>query len=1115
MTCWLVLFSLVATLTVGNAEEKNRFATEVQPYVENYCVKCHNSDSAKGELDLTRFRSDRDISDHFRRWNNIVDFIRTGEMPPQDAKQPLLAENTAVTSAIQGILLTAARKNAGDPGFVPPRRLSNTEYDRSVQALTGVQIQPTYDFPADPAGGEGFDNTGEALRMSPNLVKKYLVAAERVAHHLVLKPSGLSFAPFPITSYNERKKLAEQAIIDFYQEHTVDVSDYLNAAWQFRFRHAEAQAVTIAEWAEAGGLSAKYLSLVWDTLNPTVEPQGYLKELQQVWDAMPAPQGTSEQSRNFQALQSCVEFGRRILAPPQQPLIRSNAGNWPISHLDFRAKTAVARDKFDRQRLKNYTLLNLGQIPAPNPKDPPKTVSAFIRIDPAFSTGTNYVIVKRGLFSLANHLPNNEADEKQHHKVQTLRSILEQADPEGVAKLKFGQHPEGGEIDPEWFVIQAPAVLEIPLPGALQQQLQGKNLLLPCQLDPDHSQQGSVFIHTAWKSPPTDRRSPQVKHLIFGESETAAGLSGSATVFCNTFPNRFFYVDEHRGLAAGFHLVEGFFRDDLPLVNKVLTEENITELNRLWQELDFITQSAETLLRGFVWFERSEREILHDKRFHFLRAEDPDLIKVELLDRFEKLYLDKNGVQRVGDTLQAQMPDSRYEMIHDFFAQIRQGLSKHRELTKLAEQQGLHDIEKLAERAFRRPLLTTDQDFLSSLYAKLKTEGQAPEEAFRSVLTAILMSPHFCFRYHETQPGKDIHNLSNLDLASRLSFFLWSSLPDEELRQAAADDMLQDDKALIWQTKRMLKNPRINAFAREFFGQWLRYRDYLVNDPIDATAFPDYDDELRVSMFEEPERLVTYLIQNDHPITRLLNSDETFVNANLAKHYGGEIEKQYQIKRGAHQIQQPWKRVTGLRAAGRGGLLGMAVILTKNSSGARTSPVKRGFWNVHHLLGQHFPPPPADVPELPNSETGAPQTIRELLAAHVTDAQCALCHQHFDSLGLALEGFDPLGRPRSKDAAGRLIDDVAKLPNGEVGQGLPGLIGYIEQYRLQDFRQTLCRKFLGYALGRSVLLSDQPLLEEMEKGLEKNNYRFSTLFEIVVLSSQFRTQRGPEYVLSR
>ena len=189
----------------------------------------------------------------------------------------------------------------------------------------------------------------------------------------------------------------------------------------------------------------------------------------------------------------------------------------------------------------------------------------------------------------------------------------------------------------------------------------------------------------------------------------------------------------------------------------------------------------------------------------------------------------------------------------------------------------------------------------------------------------------------------------------------------------------------------------------------------------------------------------------------------------------------------------------------------MPVILAKNSAGQRTSPVKRGFWVVHHVLGQHFPPPPAEVPELPKSEKESAKTIREMLAAHTTKQSCAMCHVHFDGLGLTMEGFDAVGRARKKDLAGRDVQIVGPLPGGKTAEGISGLIDYVEKHRREEFERNLCRKFLGYALGRSVVLSDEPLLQEMQKNLRAER-RFSVLFETVVLSPQFRRQRGRDYV---
>ncbi|HAA68056.1 MAG TPA: hypothetical protein DCE55_02845 [Planctomycetaceae bacterium] len=1352
----LVPFLLLAFWSRLGVErvQADEFRAQVQPYLKTYCEKCHNPKLAKGELDFSVYRSEVNVTAHFRRWNNIIAFIKSGEMPPEKEPQPGIAESNAVVAAIEAILLKEARRNAGDPGVILPRRLSNTEYDLSIEHLTGVAIQPTRTFPVDPAGGEGFDNTGEALSMSPSLLKKYLGAAQQVASHMVLTTAGISFAPYPVTSYNERKKLTEQAIIDFYADHKVDTLAYLTAAWRYRFRGAQHQKMSVAEWAASAGLSGKYLTLVWQTLSTAErstadEKSGFLKQLGEAWLSLPAPKSRTDRPAELLAFAGTIEFGRRLLTPRLQGLIKSNAGNWPIQWLQFRSNVASQRDQYAASNLRSEVLLTTGTVRSPDAKKP-QPYSVFVRFDRGFGDQDGYVILKRPIFSRAQKLPKNQKEEKESHQVQSLRSVLEMHHPDLVEQLGFGTHPavnadgnltpedatvhlpfdegegdivgdvaskerqgkvygpvswqpgktgtalatsgesyvdagntanfnrqepfsfgcwikptgeasgaplgkmseedenrgyfidsSGGKLqvmlshewpensimvhtvekiapdqwqhvyvtydgsskasgvavyvdgravqtavisdtlvsditteaplligrrylgpkgspfhgliddvrlfnrtlsaeevaaladvgpvalDREWLVVKTPAVIEIPITVAMQRELQGKHLLWLCQLDPKYSKDASVLVQHGSGSLPENRLDRMPAHLMYGTSAAAQRLARSGNIFSQTFPNRFFYVDEKRGLAAGFHLVEGFFRDDQPLVSKVLTDDEVEQLDRLWRELDFVTQSTETLLRGFVWFERSERHVLHDKRFDFLRAEDPELVQAGLLGRFERLYLDKLGTPAKVGSFQPVKPSDKFNMVHGFFEDIRKGLRTQTETLARVEPIGLADVEQFASRAYRRSLTSVERRGLQTLYVQLREDGQAVEERLRGLITAILLSPDFCYRFNDTPAGDGVYPIGANDLASRLSYFLWSSIPDAPLLAVAAQGGLQDSETLVAELRRMCKDDRIQAFAREFFGQWLRYRDYLSKDPIDAAAFPGYDDVLRESMFQEPTRLATWLIQQDRPVTDLLTSDQTFVNGRLADHYGGVIADQYRVARGAwlqqgnvartrvNDMHHVWFPVTGLQKAGRGGLFGMGVLLAKNSAGQRTSPVKRGFWAVHHLLGQHFPPPPADVAELPDNEKESTDTIRKLLAAHVSDPRCAMCHTHFDSIGLAMEGFDPIGRARSQDLAGRPIDNRSELPDGTTATGIPQLIEYIGAQRKEDFVKTLCRKFLGYALGRSVALTDQPLLHEMQEQLAQNEYRFSALFETVVVSPQFRRQRGRDFVSRR
>ena len=307
-------------------------------------------------------------------------------MPPSDHKlQPTLEERDAVVGAVEAILLVEAKKHAGDPGVVLPRRLSNTEYDLSIRDLTGVAIQATKEFPVDPAGGEGFNNTGEVLAMTPNLLNKYLGAAQLVSDHLVLKPNGITFAPFPVTSYAERTKLTEQAIIDFYRQHDVRISDYLEAAWRYRHRDEAERGVSLEDWAARRKLSGKYLALVSKTLDEAKTGAGYLKQLGAMWDAIPAPAKAGGVPQELMECDRFIAFMRTRLNQKEPPLIVANAGNWPILHLANRAKAAAGRDKFEPSTFKAKQTLKLGRLQLKKGEKPSATV-LYLRVDPAFDS---------------------------------------------------------------------------------------------------------------------------------------------------------------------------------------------------------------------------------------------------------------------------------------------------------------------------------------------------------------------------------------------------------------------------------------------------------------------------------------------------------------------------------------------------------------------------------------------------------------------------------------------------------------------------------------------------------------------------------------------------------
>jgi hypothetical protein len=249
-------------------------------------------------------------------------------------------------------------------------------------------------------------------------------------------------------------------------------------------------------------------------------------------------------------------------------------------------------------------------------------------------------------------------------------------------------------------------------------------------------------------------------------------------------------------------------------------------------------------------------------------------------------------------------------------------------------------------------------------------------------------------------------------------------------------------------------------------------------------------------MFEEPIRFFVDLARADRSVLDFLYADHTFVNPVLARHYG---------------MPEPdgWRRIDDANKYGRGGLLPMAVFLTRNAPGLRTSPVKRGYWVVRRLLGEQIPAPPAEVPDLPNDEAKlAGRSLREELARHRADKSCAGCHDRFDGLGLVFEGFGPVGERRDKDLGGRPVETKAAFPGGSEGDGLAGLRTYLRRNRQEEFVDNVCRKVLAYGLGRSLLPSDDDKIEEMKTRLSADGHRFGTLIESVVTSPQFLNKRA-------
>jgi Protein of unknown function (DUF1592)/Protein of unknown function (DUF1588)/Protein of unknown function (DUF1587)/Protein of unknown function (DUF1585)/Protein of unknown function (DUF1595) len=581
------------------------------------------------------------------------------------------------------------------------------------------------------------------------------------------------------------------------------------------------------------------------------------------------------------------------------------------------------------------------------------------------------------------------------------------------------------------------------------------------------------------------------------------------TAFCLRERGRFYPVtsmDKGRFLGAGFHNVMGYFRDDAPLVQLILDENGKKELDTLWQEFDFI---ADYTVRTYYQFIYNAGEGGGLRRNISDRPSANEFATEAAIFRLRDQVL-----ARVSPGADPAIPD----VVKDYFdrtnAQIRWAERARLE----AEPRQLDSLLKFAARAYRRPLAVEERDDILAYYRELReTKGLSHEEAMRGSIASILASPDFLYRVDlvDAGPRASVKSanpfrtteaagrrpLSGYALASRLSYFLWSSMPDEELLSHAKAGDLSKPSTLASQLRRMLKDNRARGLAAEFGGNWLDFRRFENHNAVDRGRFPVFTDELREAMFEEPVRFMTDLIQNDRSVLDLLYGDYTFVNRVLAEHYGIPA---------APGAADGWFLAREARSYGRGGLLPMAVFLTQNAPGLRTSPVKRGYWVARRVLGEVIPPPPPVVPELPRDESKSDMQVRDLLAKHRENAACASCHARFDSLGLAFEGYGPVGERRTKDLAGRPVDSQATFPGGSQGVGLDGLQNYIRARRERDFLNNLCEKTLVYALGRSLMFSDEPLLEAMRAKLASSGYKMSALIETIVTSPQFLNTRSKE-----
>jgi hypothetical protein len=1045
----LLIFASVPRGVARSGDVSARyFDQSVRPLVNQYCLKCHSTEKQKGDLDLEKFTSLSEVLNHPEPWGRVFDELSMGEMPPKEKAQPTSEERARLLAWVNNALEKAALKHAGDPGPVVLRRLNNAEYTYTVRDLTGVEsIDPAMEFPTDSAAGEGFMNTGNTLVMSPSLMTKYLDAGKVIASHAVLLPDGIRFSAKTtrrdwtdeivarirafydgFTEAGGADMITQQGIaLDRNKGGSLPLEKYLAASLELRDGSKN-----VAVVARERGLSAKYLGLLVSLLSGG-PPSPLLDGLRGHW---------------------------RVAKPGDVPAMVEEIADWQKALWKFNSVGYIGRAGGPKAWMEPVSPLVEQQelrVKLAAPAGGDDVIIYLVAGDAGDGREGDCVVWQQPKLIIPGHAPVLLRDLRSFVSEQGMLASAERPSSSnwGLDPALFGKRPDGSVADTADLSVQAPSVVEVRLPSSLAA---GSEFVTTGMLDSTMSAEGSVQLQVLTNRP--DLRAGSLLSdspiLVREGSARRKRLEAAFEEFRQMFPAALCYtkivpVDEVVTLTL-------FYREDDHLARLFLDDAQKAKLDRMWDELHFISQDALSLVDAY------------EQLWQFSTQDGPD----------------------------APHGDKRLEPLRE---PINQRAAAFKQWLADAQPRQVEAVLDFAGEAYRRPLTDEERGELRGLYQRLRQEEIPHDETIRLMLARVFVAPAFLYRLEHASAGVKPRPVSDWELANRLSYFLWSSAPDAELRSLAATGKLHKPDVLTAQTRRMLRDGRVSRLATEFACEWLHIYDFQSLDEKSDRHFPTFAG-LRGPMYEEAIRFFSDSFQNDASVLALFDTDHTFLNESLAQHYG------IPGVTGA-----AWRRVDGVKKYGRGGILGLGATLAKQSGASRTSPILRGDWVSEVLLGEKIPRPPKDVPHLPEDEATETLTVRQLTEKHISDPRCADCHARFDGFGFALEGYDAIGRLRKNDLGGRAIDTRAVLFDGTPVNDADDLRHYLLTYRRDSVVQQFCRKLLGYSLGRSVILSDRPLLGEMQAQLRKNDYRFTAAMETIVRSKQFLEIRGRDAIV--
>ena len=1064
---------LLLTIVFGILCTSARAEQPAQKLIRVHCLECHNDEHAEAKINLSRLTARPDFPRWFATWRKVATMVETGKMPPQGSKQPSRAERKRLVKFIRDGIGRAADKYARDPGPVTLRRLTSAEYAYTIEDLTGLDLKRSLQKSlvlADAVGGEGFANVGDVQFMQDSTLERYLDAAKRIASHAVIGAGPIRFFRDPGKTGFELSAITR--IQSIYRAHGFRTASgeggepfgldrYTRAfyvAWRYEHRKPLGLANhTMAQLAKSEKIDVRFARYIWKVMKQP-RPSFPLSEIVAGWRQLPRP--TRADAKMEKAVRTrCAELHKLLR------LWQTRFGQNPDAKEEAPVLNKAA---FHVTQSKAFGMLV-------NWPEGTKLVHLRINVESANRKSQPRAIVVWKNPKISFRLPGNQ-DKK------TSKPLSSALTAKTKKRVHFGKHPRGGKVGANDLVTLGTKstllVLNIP-PGATSATLtveaeldvkHGEDAIVRCTIrqreETDQGKQVSALLAVP-NGPAYKQWRNGVLHFAHVLPEVSHREPAPSDRDPIPAPFNNSYNNAERNL---YHYQIKYHRGDQFLVQNIINDSTRRVLDQAWVDL----------LGSFEF---------HDAYLRFVAG------------KF-KLKLGKQRIANLDSKWLSKVPKEP----RGYIEQLRQSHRRVQAVLKAAESGHVKDVIRFAHRAWRRPLTRMEEGQLARFYQQLRKTGLTHRPAIRTLLVRVLMAPDFLYRAERSllaSAKKEKANssaaikLSDWELASRLSFFLWSSVPDAQLRAVAMRGGLNDPRELVRQTRRMLRDPKAKRMASEFFGQWFGFYRFDQFRGIDTDRFPEFTDALKSDLHSEAVSFFDYIIRNDRPVSDILFADYAFLNKRLGKHY--RIDRK--------QLKIVVTRVDGLRTQHRGGLLGLGAVLAVTSAPRRTSPVKRGDWVLRRILGTPVPPPPADAGSIPADDLVKDGlTVKQRLAAHRRKVSCRNCHARIDPLGFALEHYDALGRFRSMYRDKRPIESTSKLGNGHTVAGLTGLRAYLKK-KDQLFYRTLSKKLAGYALGRRESISDVRLIERMIADIGKDG-RFGKLVERIVTSQQFRYRRA-------